>query len=72
MRRLLDILIPRFVTDRVAARRDAVGDWELICVVDDLAPGEHYDCVLDIRSLNLCGVGLFPRATHCEPGAFWA
>lgn len=58
--RLLDILIPRFITEEVACID--VGDHlEIMCSASDLQPGEHCDSIVTVQTFNLLGFGLFPK-----------
>lgn len=65
MNKLLDILLPRFITEEVALRDD--GDHLVIaCSMRDVKPGETFAAVGSIRSFNLLGQAIFPR-TVGEP-----
>lgn len=58
MKKLLDILIPRFVTDRTAVK--FVEDkWYIVCHENDLTEEDDYDYVVDLKSFNFFGFGLF-------------
>lgn len=59
MNRLLDILIPRFITEEVALT-DAGDHLEIACSMADVKPGERFAAVATVRTLNLFGLGLFP------------
>ncbi|AUR92477.1 hypothetical protein NVP1173O_01, partial [Vibrio phage 1.173.O._10N.261.55.A11] len=68
MNKLLDILIPRFITEDVAL---AYGDDDMlhpICALSDIQDGEHYDEVAAFRSFNLFGVALFPKMIELKEG----
>lgn len=68
MNKLLDILLPRFITEEVALRDD--GDHlTIVCSLSDVKPGERFDAVGTIRSFNLFGLAIFPR-TVGEPLAW--
>jgi hypothetical protein len=59
MNRLLDILLPRFITEEVALT-DAGDHLEIACSMADVKPGERFAAVATVRTLNLFGMGLFP------------
>ena len=62
-KKILDVLVPRFVVDQVAAVwvEDRHG-WSLqpICRVEDLLPDDQYDIICRVRCLNVFGFALFP------------
>lgn len=60
MNRILDILIPRFITERVALI-DANGQLEIACALSNVRPNERFDGIATIRSFNLAGFALFPK-----------
>lgn len=60
MHKLLDKYLPRFVTDEVALIHGDE-DFEILCHVDDLLNGEHYDATCLISSFNLFSIAIFPR-----------
>lgn len=59
MNRLLNILIPRLITEEVALA-DAGDHLEIACSMADVKPGERFAAVATVRTLNLFGLGLFP------------
>ncbi|MEJ1464986.1 MAG: hypothetical protein RPU15_17220 [Candidatus Sedimenticola sp. (ex Thyasira tokunagai)] len=60
MNKILDIIIPRFLVEDVAVLE--VGDeYQPVCCVKDLQPGDHYDKIITVRTLNLFGFGVFPK-----------
>lgn len=60
MNKILDFLLPRFLTEDVALKDD--GDQlAIVCPMHDLKPGEQYDAVATMRVFNLFGRALFPR-----------
>ena len=61
MTKILDILIPRFITEKVAANCLDDGTLQPICSVHDLTPHDRYDCIVTVRAFNLFGFGLFAR-----------
>lgn len=60
MNKLLNILLPRFITEEVALR-DAGDHLVPACSMEDLRPGERFAAVATIRSFNLFGLAIFPR-----------
>lgn len=63
--RLLDILIPRFVSEDAAAVVTHCGHCDEehphpVCAMADVEPGEVFDGIITMRSFNLFGMGLFP------------
>ncbi|HFK9564036.1 Lar family restriction alleviation protein [Pseudomonas aeruginosa] len=61
MNRILDILIPRFITERVALFEATAGHLEIACAISDVRPSERFDGIATIRSFNLLGFALFPK-----------
>ena len=59
MNRLLDVLIPRLITEEVALA-DAGDHLEIACAMADVKPGDRFAAVATVRTLNLFGLGLFP------------
>lgn len=67
--RLLDILIPRFITEDVAVKinkaschgGDGWHDGEIVCSMRDVEPGEVFDGIVPVRSFNLFGYALCPK-----------
>ena len=57
---LLDIFLPRFVTDECAAILDRDGIYHVVCLVDELTPDAVYTDIITVRSFNLFGFALFP------------
>lgn len=60
MNKILDILLPRFITEEVALV-DAGDHLEVACALADVKPGEAFAAVATIRSFNLLGRALFPK-----------
>jgi len=58
---LLDVLIPRFLTEDVAIIENDDGEYIVLCVVEDLQPTDNYDKIVSISCFNLFGFALFPR-----------
>lgn len=59
--KLLDILVPRFVTEDVAVKQVGRSSiHEIVCSMKDVRPGERFDGVATMRTFNLFGFGLFP------------
>lgn len=61
MNRILDILIPRFITERVALIEANDGHLEIACALSDVRPGERFDAIATMRGVNLLGRIIFPR-----------
>jgi hypothetical protein len=59
-RKLLDYLVPRFITEDVALIEQAEG-FEIVCCIADVEPGERFDAVATIRCFNLLGFDLWPK-----------
>ncbi len=64
--RFFDIMVPRFMTEDVAALAFDCGHcdephYAPICSMADVMPGETFDAIIAMRSFNLFGFGLFPR-----------
>lgn len=58
---ILDIIIPRLVTERVALIYDKENEfWEVLCLKSDLRDGEYYDVIATSKCFNFFGIGLFP------------
>lgn len=54
MRKLIDALlfcIPRFITEDVALELTDEGDYEIVCSMSDIEPGERFDGVVEVTSL---------------------
>lgn len=62
-----DFIIPRFVSEDVALRYSPgcdPADWgayEIVCSMDDLEPGEHYDAVASVDSFSFLFFGITYR-----------
>lgn len=69
LRNLLDALIPRFMTEEVAVEEysdyfNCIGidaQYEIVCSMRDIKPGERFDGIATMRVFNLFGMGLFPK-----------
>ena len=60
MNKILDILLPRFITEEVALRDD--GDHLVIaCALADVKAGEEFPAIATVRAFNLFGLALFPK-----------
>lgn len=60
--RTLSILIPRFITREFAMKqvgRSSLHD--IVCLMDDVKPGERFDGVGTISSFSLFGMDLFQK-----------
>lgn len=61
MNKILDILIPRFITEEVALEYDAQLDkFVPICAMVDIGPYDYVDAKVTFRSFNFFGLALFP------------
>lgn len=60
MRKLLDLILPRFLTEEVALH-DNGDHLVIVCPMADLKPGERHHAVATMRVFNLFGRALFPR-----------
>ena len=57
---LYEFLIPRFVYDEVAIIGDPrIGDFEILCITDDLLDFDHYEFTGMIKSFSWLGFGFF-------------
>lgn len=61
MNKLLDVLIPRFVTDHIAAIDLGEGNYKLLYRVEDMHEDEEYDTVVVVKAFNFLGIGLFGK-----------
>ncbi|MDQ7104195.1 hypothetical protein REA38_11605 [Serratia sp. MF2] len=62
MNKLLDIILPRFIEEKVLFDYDEVIEAYLpVCSVNDLKPGEYFPMIGTIKSFNFFGIGLFPK-----------
>lgn len=66
LRQLLDILIPRFITEDAAAELERCEHCDgphyfPVCALADVKPGEVFDGIITIRGFNLFGWVLFSR-----------
>ena len=66
MNRILDTLIPRFITEDVALIYGDDGDLYPLCALSDLGDSEHCDAIGTFRSFNLFGFALFPEMISME------
>lgn len=66
LRRILDILVPRFITEDAAAEVTFCGHCDEphpqpVCSMLDIQPGEQFDGIITMRFFNLFGLTLFQR-----------
>lgn len=66
IRKWLDILVPRFLTEDVAVSVTYCGHCDEphlqpVCAMTDVEPGERFDGIMTMRCFNLFGRGLFAR-----------
>lgn len=59
MRKFLDIVIPRWITEKVAVMGNEKDGYEVVCCEKDLEPNEYYDFLATARSFNFFGISLF-------------
>ena len=57
---LLDLLLPRFITEE-AAMELVDGEWQPVCSMEDVEPGEVFDGVGTIKGFNLFGRMIRPQ-----------
>lgn len=61
MNKILDIIIPRFITEEVALEYDTqIDKFVPICAMVDLGPYDVVDAKVTYRSFNFFGIALFP------------
>ncbi|WP_273761552.1 hypothetical protein [Aeromonas hydrophila] len=60
MKYLMDLLVPRFITEDVALELLEDG-YHPVCSMDDVRPGERFDGIVAMRSFTWLHVALFPR-----------
>lgn len=63
---LLDIIVPRFVTEDAAVISTYCGNCadehlQPVCSMADIEPGEVYDGIITMRSFNFFGRGLWAK-----------
>jgi len=56
---LLDIIIPRFVDERIAINRTSITQVTTVCLEKDITRDTVYTGVIGRRCFNFFGVGLF-------------
>jgi len=73
---VLDLLIPRFITEDVALRYvgDPVasnwsewGDYEIACSLADVQPGEEFDGIGSVDAFQFLGFGMAYRVGNFRP-----
>lgn len=66
---LLDMLVPRFITERVVFDYSEEDDaYVPVCPVADLQPHEEFPYVCSVRGFNLFGMMVRPvQMTELEP-----
>lgn len=73
LRELLDVLVPRFLTEDVACMvvdgHDGTSYLVPICPLAHVRPGEVFDVTVRTQTFNLFGFALFPRPVS-EPRPF--
>jgi hypothetical protein len=57
---LLDLLIPRIITEETALSWNGQ-EWEAVCRMADIKPGETFDAVVTISGLTFLGLMFFGR-----------
>lgn len=62
---LWDVLVPRFITEDVALQRRGYGmelnDFEIVCAMTDVQPGEVFDAIATVDSFQIFGIGFSYR-----------
>lgn len=58
---LLDLLVPRFITEDVAIDGNAQNGYSVVCCMEDVDPGEQFSGIATIRCFNLFGFALFAK-----------
>lgn len=66
LRKLFDILIPRFITEDVAVEVAYCSHCDEahpqpVCCMADVEPDDVFDGIMTMSCFNLFGLGLFPR-----------
>lgn len=56
---LLDILVPRFIEERVAVVDGGQGRYSVLCSESDLRDDDHYDFIAKSRCFTWLGMGFF-------------
>ena len=57
----LDIIVPRFVTERVAVIVLDDLSYQVVCREKDLLPDDRYNFICSVRSFNLFGFAILPN-----------
>lgn len=65
---LLDILVPKFIEERVAVIDLGQGNFEILCCEDDLTPDDHFDFMATSRCFAWLGFGFFAKVTFDDEG----
>jgi hypothetical protein len=59
---LLDILVPRMITEKMAlVRSDEPDEYEVLCPFEELEHLEAYDATWTMHYFNLFGFAVFPK-----------
>lgn len=61
---LMDILIPRFVTEPFCLEDTGDGAYDAVCAYQYREPGEQFDMIIDISYLNFFGMMLFKKLNN--------
>lgn len=58
-----DVLVPRFITEDVALSGSGTEweDYEIVCCIADVQPGERFDAVATVDSFQFLGIGITYR-----------
>lgn len=66
-----DLLIPRFITEDVALQRVSPGDdwddFEIVCSMADVQPGEVFGGIAEADSFTWLGMGVTYRIGNFRP-----
>lgn len=57
---LMDLLVPRFITEDVALELTEDGYYP-VCSMADVRHGERFDAIVAMRSFTWLNVAIFPR-----------
>ncbi len=61
MNKFLDIIIPRFIEEKVAIVINEDNQYEVLCCEKDLLPNDEYDFLATAKSFNFFGFALFAK-----------
>lgn len=71
IKRILEIVIPRFTTEDVALQRTQPGNsWEcfdIVCAMDDVQEYERFDGIATVDSFVFLGIGFTYKIANFRP-----